>query len=184
PKPALQAACEAVRVAPELPSALHTLAIAELGAGQRTAALTTAERLRQAAPDWAFSHELLGLIMLRRGKWKEAELFYRHALTLNPESWISMNNLGLALQRQGRQKEAIERFHDAARLNPSAETSRKNLAQAVGRYGGVSFLGIWIAIRIVAAAGKEAGVWTVPLGIIAVVGGVWGRARRLPGVPP
>lgn len=89
----------------------------------------------------------LGLLLLRRGKFKEAERYFRRAiarLTMrnpNPYDGEAYYNLGQALRWQGRQDEAYDAFYKAvwsAAWRPSAyfelariECQRGNYAEAL-----------------------------------------------------
>lgn len=130
---ALDEAREAARLAPTTRECLHQLARAEWSAGKRREAEATAERLREMAPGWASTHELLGQMALQRRRWRECEEHYRRALALDPRSWLALNNLAVALQRQGREKEALELFEAAARADPENQLVHRNLKGAIDR---------------------------------------------------
>lgn len=61
----------------------------------------------------------------------DAEVNYRKALEVNPQSTISMFNLGNALLRQNKLQEAMEQFASAAKI----EKDKKKLAQIFHNIG-------------------------------------------------
>jgi tetratricopeptide (TPR) repeat protein len=61
-----------------------------------------------------------GVKMLRAGRWEQAILFFKNAVSLNPHDAISHWNLGFALYLgKDDWKEAFKEFNNAIRLNPT-----------------------------------------------------------------
>jgi tetratricopeptide (TPR) repeat protein len=174
---ALKAAEEAVRCAPELPHALSVLCEAQLDAKPREAE-QTAEQLRSVAPDWCNTWLTSTLVSLQRKRWKEAEERSRKALTLDPESFVAMNNLGVALLNQKRRLEAVETFQRAAALAPNEETARSNLKLSVSKYLGASALVLWLLLH--AASGGPAVLALALVGVAIFFVIRWYRFRQLP----
>src|SRR5204863_9927099 len=85
------------------PPALRTLVEALLARRTRRArreALVVAERLAALAPDAPAIHNTLGLVFIKRRRWKDAESAYRRALALDPHDHVALNNLGVAIRRR------------------------------------------------------------------------------------
>ncbi len=101
---------------------------------QRVRALIAAKRYDEAMLDLSLAEEsaevrnLMGLVALKRRKFKRAEEYLRRALELAPDSYEATNNLGLTVARQrGRKREAIDIFTRASELNPSGGAAHENL---------------------------------------------------------
>jgi tetratricopeptide (TPR) repeat protein len=130
----LEAAQEAVRLAPREPLALYSLAQSQRANRMIREARQTAERQREIAPDDALAYESLALLAIDEERYDEAEFHCRKALELNPNSYAAMNNLGLAFLRRNRKHEALEHFHQAARLNPTGKVAHDNLRYTISRH--------------------------------------------------
>ena len=158
---ALEAARQAVRCAPQLPAALYTLASALMAEGEVKAARDTAELIRHNAPDDVLGHQLLAHIALHERRWRDAEAYCRHGLTLDPTSTSLLNDLASAQRHQGQFLAAIETYHAAARADPAAEATRKNLFHTVQGYligGSLAIVPVVVAgIVAVAAFGLRFG---------------------------
>jgi len=197
---AVAAAKEAVRLQPMIPHNWHTLASAQMNIFELKEARASAEHLRELAPDWELSHQMLALVALKEERYKEAEEHCRRELEVNPNSYFGMNNLGVALLNQKRKREAVEHFTRAAKINPQAEVARNNLASAVGKYlprVALPFMGIWLLQALVRGVGAgitrtrysdsvlAAGFTMLVIGAIIGIYGVvflirWLRFRSLP----
>lgn len=71
------------------------------------------EAFRQAIkvkPQAAEAHSLLGSVLARLGRWRDAEAELRQAVALKPDYAEGYYYLGLFLQETGRTKEAEEAF--------------------------------------------------------------------------
>lgn len=69
------------------------------------------------------------------GHWKNSSSIFKHALEVNPESWLANNNLGMVLEKQGKPQEAMARFDEALRLKPNFAEAHLNLGIALQRQG-------------------------------------------------
>lgn len=88
-------------------------------------------KLQRNRPD---AYQALGGIALAEENFKEAEKYYRLALTagplsLNAERFKStlLNNIGIAMAEQGKTAEAIETFEQALAIDPTLIESKQNL---------------------------------------------------------
>ena len=68
-----------------------------------------------------------GIILSDLGKGKEAELYLRKAIQMNPDSAEAYSNLGLLLKKLGNLQEAEVSTRKAIELNPSLENAYLNL---------------------------------------------------------
>ena len=68
-----------------------------------------------------------GMLLIGLGKLKEAELFTRKALELNPNYAIAHSNLGGILKESGKLKEAELSTRKALQLNPNIVIAKINL---------------------------------------------------------
>jgi tetratricopeptide (TPR) repeat protein len=177
---ALSAASLAACHGPNVPEALHILAICQADSGELKEALATANALMLLAPDSHLWNHTAGFIALRENRWVDAEAYCRKAISIEPTHWESMNNLGLALKHQGKTKEAIDRFHDSTRLNPKSATARNNLREAVGAYTSIGFTGIYVFFLVmkifVVSTSSESRPLASCMGAIAFITIVAGNA--------
>jgi tetratricopeptide (TPR) repeat protein len=93
--------------------------------------------LSKAEPGNAGPLAQLGLLEAKRGRYTEAIVFYRKAMTLNPAMPGLRLNLGLALFKDGQDKEALAIFDSLLRSQPpaSAEIQRLTLLVGMSHYG-------------------------------------------------
>lgn len=132
---------------------------------QRVRALIAAKRYDEAMLDLGLAEEsagvrnLMGLVALKRRKFKLAEGYLRRALELEPDSYEATNNLGLALARQrGRRREAIEIFTRAAELDPSGAAAHENLHDTASRWlKSAGLIASFLIFRMVSTAWMEEG---------------------------
>ena len=68
-----------------------------------------------------------GLILINSGKLKDAELFIRKAIELNPKDFVAYSNLGGILKDQGKLKDAELFIRKAIELNPNFAKAYYNL---------------------------------------------------------
>ncbi|MEW5786356.1 MAG: type IV pilus biogenesis/stability protein PilW [Pseudomonadota bacterium] len=109
---------------------IHT----ELGAGyfsrgQYAVALQELKKAREADVGYAPAYNVLGLVHGELREDRQAEEFFRKAISLSPGYSEANNNFGLFLCQRDRAKEAMERF-EAALANPLYATPEKALANA------------------------------------------------------
>lgn len=132
---------------------------------QRVRALIAAKRYNEAMIDLSLAEEsaevrnLMGLVALKRRKFKQAEHYLRRALELEPDSYEATNNLGLAVARQrGRRREAIEIFTRAAELNPSGGAAHDNLHDAANHWlQGAGLVASFLIFRMISTAWMKEG---------------------------
>ena len=67
--------------------------------------------------------------------WQNTEIFFKHALNINPNSFVAHHNLGFELAKQGQDAEAISHLTEALRLKPEFPAAYLNLANALARRG-------------------------------------------------
>jgi tetratricopeptide (TPR) repeat protein len=148
-EPAVVAAREAVRLAPEVPQCHYVLAQALAARGRRKEAVAEAERALALDPTSAMYLTLLGDLHLKK-KPKSAETYYRRSLAIEPQAAPTLNNLGVSLLRQRRRVEAAEAFKAAVVVDPTLRVARKNAhstLDALLRGGGV--FGLVIGLQAV-----------------------------------
>jgi len=144
---ALEIARRADLQKPGDPLVLEALASAQLACGKTTDAAETSSRLIQLIPETAAAYDLRGRVDLKRRRFIDAEAFFRHALTLDPDNASLLNNLGVALREQNRKQEARVAFEAAWRANPTSPKARKNLFSATQAYvgaGGAAAFVFWL----------------------------------------
>ena len=82
---------------------------------------------------------ILGFFLLSSSRqvpyWRDTQTFFEHALQLNPNSFLALNNLGFALAYQGKDVDAIRLFKEALRIEPESAVTHSNLANALVRQG-------------------------------------------------
>jgi len=102
---------------------------AHQAAGQRD--FTEAQRLLLEGatlfPQFVQFLQYLGVLLLRQGKFVEAEKTIRYALTQHPGIAALHCDLGVALFRQNFPDEAARVFEEALRLDPQHKEARSNL---------------------------------------------------------
>ncbi len=91
----------------------------QLVEGRLGEAYVSAYRAINADPTQSFIWSNMGIIQRRLGNWKEAEIAYRQALTLDPRDISASNNLAILYEVQGKDKLADEmrRYSEANKLN-------------------------------------------------------------------
>jgi len=67
--------------------------------------------------------------------WHDSEKLWRHALSIDPQSYFAHNNLGNGLATQGRFDEAMDQFQQALRINPKDADAVYNLGNAAAQIG-------------------------------------------------
>ncbi|HZS97802.1 MAG TPA: tetratricopeptide repeat protein, partial [Terriglobales bacterium] len=91
--------------------------------------------LREAlakTPDRADAHNMLGLLLGRKGAPSEAVVAeFREAVRLRPDFAQAHNNIGLVLTQAGDDEPAIAAFHEAIRIKPDYADAHANLGAAL-----------------------------------------------------
>ncbi|MFQ5883071.1 MAG: tetratricopeptide repeat protein [Candidatus Methylomirabilales bacterium] len=67
--------------------------------------------------------------------WHDSERLWRHALAVEPKSYIAHSNLGVVLVDQGKLDEAISHYRQALQTRPSNADAHTNLGMALARQG-------------------------------------------------
>ena len=80
------------------------------------------------------SHQNLGTLLLRAGRFDEAARAYRQSLRFRSDSAVTYMNLATALKESGRIEEAVGAWEQVLRLVPGDPTARRELILA-GRAG-------------------------------------------------
>jgi protein O-GlcNAc transferase len=69
---------------------------------------------------------LLGIVLIQRGRFTEAENYLRLAVTENATSDVTLYNYGIVLKALNRPAEALQRFSQALAINPAAAETWNN----------------------------------------------------------
>ena len=184
---ALDHALAAQQINQYSPRIEQMVAEAHLELGHHEEAMKAVDRLLDLSPNEAIGYDLRGRIALARRKFEDAEVNFREALRLKPNSWAYNNNLGVALRNQGRDKAALEYLERAVRANPSSRLVRRNLFGAISGYQTAAvFIAIVVVLRVVATNAKTFHLPPVVaevaffIGVIAAAVGavLWARRQR------
>ncbi|MBP2299082.1 tetratricopeptide repeat protein [Azospirillum picis] len=119
---------EALRLAPDFPSAWNHLGLVhetEQRHAQAALAFTRALSLRPDFPE-ALTH--LGLLRQTGGRVTEALRLHRRSITLSVENAAAQANLGHAHELEGRNGQAIVHYRRALALQPNSPDAHNNLA--------------------------------------------------------
>jgi protein O-GlcNAc transferase len=117
-----------LRANPEQPDALYLFGVLSHQTGNQEAAIELIGRAIRIAGDQPRLHEILGLALMSRERFDEAEpSLVRAAESGTPESF---NNLGILRKKQGRLDDAIAAFQRAIDRNPSFTDALYNLGNA------------------------------------------------------
>ena len=76
-----------------------------------------------------------GTALQIEGRFEEAEVSYKRAISLNPNSEQAHNNLGITLQELGRFQEAKESYKEAIKLKPDNYKAHSNLGIVLQELG-------------------------------------------------
>lgn len=76
-------------------------------------------------------HVSLGVSLVKRGRFEEAEFHYREALRINPNNYVAHHNLASLVSVES----AIAQYSEAIRLNPSYAEAHNNLGVAYATIG-------------------------------------------------
>ncbi len=119
-----------LRVFPNHPVLLHSLALAVKGRGETAEAETLLRRAIAVEPREPAFHNNLGNLLRQKGSLGEAEASYRSAIGLKPDYAEAHYNLGVVLEEMGRAEEAFTAFHTAISFRPA-------YAEALTRIGAI-----------------------------------------------
>ncbi len=138
-EPAVQAAREAARLAPDTWQTLRRLAEAiddhpqppGVRAQLRAEAWAAANRAVELAPLEPAAHCTVGHLCLGSENTQQAQRAFREALRLDPGNALALNGLGLTSLRDGRSFAATAEFGAAAAADPHDNAARSNIVVAV-----------------------------------------------------
>jgi protein O-GlcNAc transferase len=115
--------------------ALHFLGVlAHQAGGNESAVDLIGKAIAQNGRVPAF-HNNLGNALKALGRWEEAVLSYRQALTLKPDLFTAHYNIGLARQAQGNLAEAVSSYGRALALKPDYVEAHGNLGNTLQAQG-------------------------------------------------
>ena len=92
----------------------YNLGVAYLNQGDYESALKKLNKSLAADPDYAPTHNAMGLLHQQLGKLEKAEEYYRKAVSKAPNNGVILNTYGTFLCQQGRYEEAESIFLQAA----------------------------------------------------------------------
>ena len=127
----LNAAREAVRLAPDLGMARTSLGWGLWNVGEWESAERAFERAIELSPGYATAHHWYGVFLSTSGLSSEAIAQSRQALELDPISRVISSDLGGSLWRAGRTEDAIEQFRETVRLAPGWATGWMLLSEVL-----------------------------------------------------
>ena len=118
---------QAIEKMPELATAWHYNALAQLGLGRAQLAVERLAKAMALAPTVPEYHNDMGEALRGLGRDEEAMKAYRQALALNPDFPQARNNLGVVLRQRDQVEEALEQFRAALATRPEYPEARLNL---------------------------------------------------------
>jgi tetratricopeptide (TPR) repeat protein len=119
-----------LRIIPEYPELLSTLALTRIHANDCSQAWPLLKRANQINPNHADTHRRMGDCYLREGKMKEAEAMYRMAVNSIPYPDATLYfNWARALEGTGQRQFAFDAYQRAALIDPANEGIKAKLRQ-------------------------------------------------------
>ena len=110
----------AYRIAPHDNLICTNLGAALMDAGYSDSAIALYSQVLAREPGYGLSNYDLGYAYYKTGKFKDAEVFLRRAIQINPADSDEYICLGLSLWRQGRIDEAVQSIQQAIQIRPAA----------------------------------------------------------------
>jgi Flp pilus assembly protein TadD len=126
---------EALRLDPDHPTALTTLAEAFSKLDRPTGLVESCRALVAVRPDHFEAHHRLGEALAYLERYEESAASFREAVRIVPASPSAENGLGIALAGVGRDAQAIVHFRRAVGLKPDYPEARNNLGRALWQVG-------------------------------------------------
>ena len=77
----------------------------------------------------------LGIALVKKGKYKTAEQYFRQTINLEPDNLNAHNNIGYVLAKMGKYQEAIKHYKETIRINPDYEYAYNNIGVALVNIG-------------------------------------------------
>ncbi len=96
---------------------------------------TLFRRTLEVTQDNWIAHNNLGTLLVKQGRYDEAEEHFGRAVSIYPQVSQLHNNLGFALSRQGKRDSAIVHLREAIRLAPNDENALLNLGSTLEEAG-------------------------------------------------
>jgi Flp pilus assembly protein TadD len=103
--------------------------------GDHVLAIRQFELVLAGQPRHVGALRVIGRLMVRHRRPKEAIPYYRRAIALRPDDAELHNDLGVALALSGGLAQAIRHFRMALKLSPTHAKARDNLTRALARTG-------------------------------------------------
>lgn len=77
----------------------------------------------------------LGIALVKKGKYKTAERYFRQTINLEPDNLNAHNNIGYVLAKMGKYQEAIKHYKETIRIKPDNEYAYNNIGVALAKIG-------------------------------------------------
>ncbi len=119
----------------DAPLANYYLGVINFRRGDTDAALNYLRRAEEANPGWLELHCQIGLVYLRRRRWKQAEAAFKKALELDAECAEAHDGLGVAYRAQQRPEEAVHEHMQSIALLHYRPQTHINLGLALAETG-------------------------------------------------
>ncbi len=120
-----------LRLTPDHPDTLHSLAVIRAQRGDPDDARRLLRKVIKKQPKSASAHNSLGNVLQAQKRYQEAIAMYRRAIALDPGLAVAINNLGNALRAEGRYPEAIDQYQRAVVLAPGFVEAWRHLTSVL-----------------------------------------------------
>ncbi len=77
----------------------------------------------------------LGIALVKKGKYRTAEHYFRQTINLEPDNMNAHNNIGYVLAKMGKYREAISHYNETIRIKPDNEYAYNNIGVALDNIG-------------------------------------------------
>ncbi len=119
----------------DAPLANYYLGVIHFRRGDTDAALKYLRRAEEANPGWIELQCQIGLVYLRRQRWKRAEAAFKKALEIDADSAEAHDGLGVAYRAQKRPEEAVHEHMQSIALLHYRPQTHVNLGLALAETG-------------------------------------------------
>jgi len=119
-------ATKPVDISPEI-TALYNSAVTSLKSGADATALAQFTTLTAKAPQLAGAYINIGLIHLKKQRYKEAEIAFNQAINANNQNAQAQNYLGVTLRELGKFDKAQQAYQQALQLDNNYAEAHLNL---------------------------------------------------------
>lgn len=130
---ALSVAQRLMELEPEQPESHDSLGRAYRFLEDQDSALIHFRKALELAPT-SEAHFQLGLTLLERKRYSEAEVQFRAKLEQDPNDAASLNNLGVCLDHRGKKRDAALVFKAAVMLDPTLHIAKSNAKNTINEY--------------------------------------------------